>query len=160
LKVKAKPPLFLFFLLIAVQSSGQTGLRTDTSYYESGEIREIRTFKKRSMINHLVFDQTGTLIYQSPLLPAQKIPTYRFVSGRTYYDQQLKDTVVFDNNIPHLNLFVSFSSATILRINGYTYFIKALKPQPQKGKMVIKVIENAFVKTKVVLDKVVYWDIR
>lgn len=160
--LKAKLSVFLFFLLVVLEVSAQSSLHADTSYYETGEVREIKTYKKRSLVNHLAFDKSGKLIYQSPLLPDQKVPTYRFASGRTYYDQRLTDTIVFERNIPYLNVRVYFPGATVMPIGHYSYFIKSWAPQPgtQKGKMVINVFENAFYKSKRVFNKVVYTDLK
>jgi hypothetical protein len=116
------------------------------------------------MIKHVVIDTTGVLMYQAPLLPTQKTPSFKFLSGRSYYEKGKTDTIVFEKNIPQMNLQVYFAGGTFRREGMYTYIIMELRPQPgtQKGKMVIDVNENVFEgeKYKKVFHKVVLIDIR
>lgn len=161
-----KPTYSLIFLLllVAVQARGQAKLHADTSYH--GSITDIRTYRNKTLIKHVAIDTAGLLMYQSPLLSTQKIPVFRFLSGRAYYDTEKRDTIVFEKNIPQMNLWANFPGAGVLRINPYTYIIKEWKAQPgtQKGKMVIDVYENVFEddskKSKKVFHKVVLIDIR
>ena len=157
-----KKLFFFIALLVSLQVIGQSNLHIDSSYYDNGSIKEIRTRRNHSLINHIVFDESGELIYQSPLLPTQKIPAFKFVSGRTYFDAERLDTIVFDKNIPRLNLYVIFQDATVARVTPNSYSIRSWKPQPgtRKGKMVIDIYENAFFKTKKVFHKVVFIDIQ
>jgi hypothetical protein len=157
-----KYPLLFIALLVSLHAISQSNLHNDTSYYDNGAIREIRTRRNHSLISHLAFEESGELIYQSPLLPEQKNPKFKFVSGRTYFDAKRSDTMVFEKNIPRLNLLVNFVGATVWRITPYSFGIKGWKPQPgtQKGKMVIDIYENMFFKSKKVIHKVVYFDIR
>ena len=153
----------LFFLLgVAIQVSGQAKLHVDTSYF--GSMLDIRTFKNKKIIRHVVIDTTGLLMYQAPLLPTQKMPAFKFLSGRSYYEKGKTDTIVFEKNIPQMNLQVYFAGATVRRTDLYTYVIKELRPQPgsEKGKMVIDVNENVFggEKSKRIFHKVVLIDIR
>lgn len=151
----------LISLVIYSTLHGQSKLRSDTNFYENGRIRDIITYKKKTLINHIGFDETGKLIYQSPLLANQRTPSYKFSSGRLYFDSTKLDTLIIGNNIPKANFNVYFPGATVMRIDAYTYFIKSWKPQPktQKGKMVIDVVENAFFKPKNVCHKVVLIDL-
>jgi len=149
--------LFLSFIIILTSHSliGQSNNYSDTIRYENGNIREILTYKKKKLIHHVAFDDLGKLIYQSPLLPNQTKPTYKFKSGRLYFDSKKLDTLVFNTNIPEMNLYVCFPGATIKQIDRYTYFIRSWSRQPKtgKGKMVIDVTENSFFKTRVVYYK-------
>jgi hypothetical protein len=149
-------------LLVSLNVKGQSAIHSDTSYYENGAINEIRTYKKRTIINHIVFDEEGNLIYQSPLLQSQKIPNYRFASGRTYFDHEKLDTIIFEKNIPAMNLSAYLPGSTTYRIDAYSFVITDWHRQPdsQKGKMVIDIYENAFFKSKRVLHKIVLVDIK
>jgi hypothetical protein len=150
--------LFSLFvvLLVSLSSEAQRGNHSDTNRYENGGIRDILTYKKNILVNHVAFDEQGKLIYQSPLLQGQKKPTYRLASGRSYFDSKNLDTLILNNNIPSLNLNVYFPGATFIKIDPYSYYIKSWKPQPNsnKGKMVIDIYENAFFKSKWVYHKV------
>ena len=147
--------LFIVFLSY-YSSKAQSDIRSDTNRYENGRVRDILTYKKKKLINHIGFDEYGNLNYQSPLLPNQKIPSFRFKSGRTFFDNTELDTIIFDKNVPAINLNAYFPGATVQRINSHTYFIKAWKPQPNtsKGKIVIDVSENSFTKPKNVYHKI------
>jgi hypothetical protein len=155
--------LLLFLpLLSCFQSNGQSITHSDTNYYDNGAIKEILAYHKHLLVNHVAFNESGALLYQSPLMSMQKIPNFKFVSGRIYFDSVRLDTIVFDNNIPQMNLNVYFPGATILRISAYSFAIRSWKPQPntQKGKMVIDIFENVFTKSSNVLHKVVFIDIK
>ena len=157
-----KITLFIIILFPNLQARGQAGLHTDTGYFENGSIKEIKTFRKNTLLNHIIFNEAGMLLYQSPLLPAQKKPAFRFASGRVYFDQHLSDTIVFENNVPQLNLHFYLPGATVLRIDPYSYLIKAWNAQSGtgKGKLVIDIYEDAFTKPKSVVHKVVLVDIK
>jgi len=152
----------LFLLLVTVEVSGQVNIHADTSDF--GNMMDIKTYRNKKLINHVVKDSAGKLMYQAPLLPAQKVPAFKFISGRTYYEKGKTDTIVFEHNIPQMNLNVYFPGGTVRRTNMYTYIIMEWRPQPgtQKGKMVIDVFENVFEneKSKRVNHKVVLMDIR
>lgn len=155
--------LILFIIFLSSYSSkAQSDIRSDTNRYENGKTRDILTYKKKKLINHIGFDEYGNLNYQSPLLPNQKRPSFRFKSGRTYFDSIRLDTVIFEANVPAINLNVYFPGATVQRINSHTYFIKAWNPQPntRKGKMVIDISENSFTKPRNVYHKVELLDIK
>jgi len=153
--------LFIIFLP-SLTSKGQAEIRSDTNRYENGNIRDILTYKKKALINHIAFSETGKLTYQSPLLPYQRKPAYKFKSGRTYFDSKKLDTVVINDNVPEINLNVYFPGAKFTRLDQYTYFIQSWKSQPntKKGKMVIDIYENTFFKSKRVYHKVVLIDIK
>ena len=152
----------LISLLIFITARGQSNIRSDTNYYDNGSIRDILTYKKKVLVDHIAFDEDGKLMYQSPLLPNQKIPSYKFTSGRSYFDSNQLDTIILNNDIPKANLFVSFPGATVIRMDSYTYFIKSWSPQPntKKGKMVIDIVENVFSKSKNICHKIILIDLK
>ena len=155
--------LLLLFIVFPVSftSKGQPGDHSDTNRYVSGSIRDILTYRKKELVSHVAFNEYGKLIYQSPLLPHQKKPVYKFKSGRSYFDSKRSDTIVINDNVPEVNLNVYFPGAKLTRLNQYTYFIQSWEPQPgsKKGKMVIDIYENSFSRSKRVYHKVVLVDI-
>ena len=144
----------LFFSSLSLNA--QTDIHSDTNYYENARIRDILTYRKNKLINHIGFDEKGNLNYQSPLLPSQKTTSFKLKSGRSFFDTSKLDTIIFDTNVPAINLYVYFPDATVQKINSYTYFIKAWKPQPNtnKGKIVVDISENSFFKPKNVYHKI------
>lgn len=155
-----KQLLILTMLFISLRAIGQNSLRIDTNY--NIKTVEYLTYKNNKLINHVVYDEDGKLFYQSPLLPAQKIPRVHFASGRTYYDTKLGDTLVVEENIPPMNFHVSCSSCTYVMLTPYTYEIKALLPyrKTQKGRFIFNVYENAFTNSKLVVNKEIFFPLR
>ena len=157
-----KTLLTFSLLFISLSLNAQTDVHSDTNYYENSRIRDILTYRKDKLINHIGFDEMGNLNYQSPLLPSQKTTSYKLKSGRSFFDSIKLDTLIFDTNVPAINLNVYFPSATVQKINSHTYFIKAWKPQPNtnKGKVVVDISENSFFKPKNVYHKIYLIEIK
>ena len=85
---------------------------------------------------------TNNLKYESPL-NLNQIPktTYKFLSGRNYYDHTKTDTLVVNRDVPFMNESIYFPGAALISIDQYSWAIKSWKPQPhsQNGKMVVDI---------------------
>ena len=137
--------LIIAILLVGTYSYSQSK-SVDTSYFENGTIEGIATYKKGKLVTEVHYNEGGELLFQSPLSKKQTQINYHFKSGRTYYAQNSRDTLIFDKNVPPANFVITHNNVCITRIGLYSYIIESChwEHSSDKAKIIIEVCTNTF----------------
>jgi hypothetical protein len=116
-------------------------------------------YNEDSLIRHRVYSKFSELKYESPL-NLKRIPktTFKFSSGRKYFDRKSFDTLIINKDVPLLNLNVYFPGAKVYKIDNYTYMIKDWEPQPNSnnGKFVVNIYQDIFASAKILREEIIY----
>jgi hypothetical protein len=116
-------------------------------------------YSEDSLIRHRVYNKFNKLKYESPL-NLKRVPrtTFKFSSGRKYFDTKSFDTLIINKDVPLLNLSVYFPGAKVYKIDNYTYVIKDWKPQPNSnnGKFVVNIYQDIFAEAKILREEIIY----
>jgi hypothetical protein len=104
----------------------QLGIFSSTikyTYYDDGTINA-NTYKDNKVIVHLIFDSLMNLLYETPLdIPKVSHTTYKFRSGRTYFDPNKIDTIeIINDDIPPYNKGYTILGASLTSINNLGVF--------------------------------------
>jgi hypothetical protein len=102
---------------------GKLSSKIKYSYYEDGTLNA-DTYKENKLIVHMVFDSLINLLYQTPLdIPKVTHTTYKFRSGRTYFDPTKIDTIeIINNDIPPYNKAYTILGANLVPVNHLGVF--------------------------------------
>lgn len=114
------------------------------SYYQDGIIHT-DTYKDTALVMHMVFDSVMNLLYQTPLtLPKVIHTTYKFRSGRTYFDKNKIDTIeIINNDIPPFNKGYVFNGVNSIRVNSFGVFMIQKFYQKKKTPDSLKILLTA-----------------
>jgi len=93
------------------------------TYYDDGTLNA-NTYKENKLILHMVFDSLSNLLYQTPVdIPKVTHTTYKFRSGRNYFDQTKTDTIeIINNDIPPYNKAYTILGASLTPLNHLGVF--------------------------------------
>lgn len=108
---------------IELYHNGKLSSTIRYSYLEDGTINA-DNYKGNSLMAHLVYDSFMNLLYETPLLiPKITHTTYRFRSGRTYFDQNKIDTIeIINEDFPPYNKGYIIRGASLIPINHLGVF--------------------------------------
>ena len=102
--------------------------------YYSDEVHVDKYFED-NLVEHLVFDTSGRLLLQAPCeIPVEGHSSYKFQSGRTYFDKAKIDTIqILNNDIPPYNLSYTVIGAYFGVVKGNKGEFKfKIKPSAKK----------------------------
>jgi hypothetical protein len=96
-----------------------------STYYD--DRTEVKLYEEDSFVNFSIYDPQNVLEYRMPLDTSLiKKATFRFLSGRSYFDKSKTDTMLLvTNGVPMANRVLSINGATMSFINDTMYTIRS-----------------------------------
>lgn len=131
---------------VATYKFGKLSSVIKYTYYDDGTLNA-DTYKENKLLVHMVFDSLINLLYQTPVdLPKVTHTTYKFRSGRNYFDQTKTDTIeIINNDIPPYNKGYTISGASLTPLNHLGVFAITnyqKKKAPNHLKIYLSVSQN------------------
>ncbi len=123
--------------------------------YREDKTVEINVYINDRLISTLISDSLQHLLYESPFyIPKIIHTTYKFRSGRTYFDHNKVDTIeIINNDIPPFNKGYIFNGVNSIRVNSFGVFkiqkFYQKKKTPDSLKIWLTVCQDISIKNQI-----------